>query len=153
MPGAKVKAGPGPDFFENWRAALAGSRALFAYEYPLYSDAHIVGEVSLGPYQLINTIAHVTCVSAVAPALVLRANVHIDPEWPQMDETDTRRYHGGLLSDEIAALVALSTGARFKAGGIMREFIRGDERGRPVADDGYQIPTLLPGRFGRMLPR
>lgn len=153
MRGPKAKVGPGPDFFENWRGVLAGCKVLYAYEYPLYSDAYIGGELSVGPYQFINTIAHIgsSGATAVAPVLVLKVDVHIDPDWPEMDATDTRRYHGGLLSDEVAALAALDMGVRVKAGPVTRVFNGGDERGRPFAY-GYEIPTLLQGKFGRTLP-
>lgn len=37
-------------------------------------------------------------------------------------ETDDESYHGGLLQDEIAALISLSLGIRLKAGDHSRDY-------------------------------
>ena len=72
-----------------------------------------------------------------------------------MDRTDAKRYHGGELSDEIAALVALCLGIRFKSGGYTRRFDpNGDPKGRPVAFNTHKNPVLLrPTSHPPVLPR
>jgi hypothetical protein len=149
-------ASTGPALFENWRAALQNGEFLGAYECPLYSDAWFVGEtVTVGPYQFINTLAHASGYRAggpVAPVLVLRVDVHMKFDVPEMDKTDTSRYHGGWLSDEIAALAALAMGARIEAGPTTREFDVGDVRGKPVAYFGYGIPLLPQSQRRSKLP-
>jgi hypothetical protein len=148
---------PGPALFENWRAALQNRDIIWAYECPLYSDAWFVGEtITVGPYQLINTLAHASSNRAggqVAPTLVLRVNLHVEREKPKMDKTDTSRYHGGWLSDEVAALAALAMGARVEAGPTSREFEPGaDVRGKPIAHFGFGIPVLSQNKLGTILP-
>ncbi len=58
-------------------------------------------------------------------------------------------YHGGALSDEVAALAALAIGARVEAGPTTRQFSTGDSRGRPIAYAGHQ-PPILPRGDGRV---
>jgi hypothetical protein len=148
--------GTGPALFENWRAANQNRDIIGAYECPLYSDAWFVGEtVTVGPYQFINTLAYPSTNregGQVAPVLVLRVNLHMEFEKPKMDKTDTSRYHGGWLSDEVAALAALAMGARVEAGPTSREFEPGDVRGKPIAYFGYGIPVLSQKKLGTVLP-
>jgi len=156
MPAPTATVSQGPIFFENWRAAVQNQKHDFleGYECPLYSDAWIVGEERIGPYQFINTIAHAggPFRVTVAPVIVLRVGLHAEFGVPPMDKTDTSWYHGGSLSDEAAALTALALGARVEAGPITREFLQGDPRGRPVAHYGYAAPELSRDESGPKLP-
>jgi hypothetical protein len=145
----------GSFLFENWRAALQGQEILGAYECPLYSDAWIVGQAKFGPYELINTVAHASAPigwGGIAPVVVLRVDFHKEYDHPNMEKTDTSKYHGGTLSDELAAISALAMGCRIEAGPTTREFAKGDLRGRPVAYYGFGAPTLSIGSAGRTLP-
>lgn len=147
----------GPLFFENWRAAVQNESPLDfkdGYECPLYSDAWVVGEQTIGPYRFINTMAHASGPSrgVVAPVMVLRVGLHAQFERPRMVKTDTSIYHGGTLSDEVAALAALALGARVEAGPTTRQFEVGDPRGRPVAYYGYSAPVLPHDESGPKLP-
>jgi hypothetical protein len=132
--------------YENWRAALNGKPWEQAYEYPLFTDAHIMGNETsetYGPYQLLNTVA-IARNRLSRPALVLYVAYHAKHEIPSMDQTDDERYHGGALPDEIAALVSLCIGIRLKAGGETRNFSRdGDPKGRPIAY-GFNPDPILP---------
>jgi hypothetical protein len=49
----------GPPSYENWKAASQDSSLLGGYEVPLFTDAHITGEIleGFGPYQFLNPIA------------------------------------------------------------------------------------------------
>src|ERR1039458_6912529 len=156
MPALPTSVPQSTIFFENWRAAAQNQNQGFleGYECPLYSDAWIVGEESIGPYHFINTIAHASGPfrGSVAPVMVLRVGLHVEFTRPQMDRTDTSTYHGGSLSDEVAALAALALGARVEAGPTTREFEQSDPRGRPVAHYGYTAPVLPYDERGPKLP-
>ena len=145
----------GPFSFENWQAAISGSPLLETMEYPLFTDAHIVGGVivSHGPYQLINAV-RIPEIYSSRPAIILRVNNHLDVQIPQMDRTDTSRYHGGLLSDEMAALVSLCLGIRLKAGGESRMFATGgDPKGLPISW-GFADDPVLPVQYRHLvMPR
>jgi hypothetical protein len=135
--------GRGPHSYENWHAALMGGPSPVAYEYPLFTDAHIIGkDVSegFGPYKLINTIAFDK--TQRRPALVLLVNYHLRFESPSFDKTDEERYHGGHLPDEVAALASLALGIRLKSGGEMRVFSLDDPSGRPIAYGLISDPIL-----------
>lgn len=144
----------GPPSYNNWHLRLSGDPSHEAYEVPLYSDAEITSEVSdgLGPYSLINTVASVlqSGFGVLLPTIVLRVESHFPPgppSVPRMDETEATRYHGGTLVDEVAALVSLCLGIRLKPGSVERRFGSDkDPRGRPIAYEGRDIPTLLTRR-------
>ncbi len=127
----------GPLAYENWKAAVNGAPTQGAFEYPLFTDAHIIGEVRnrCSPYQLLNTVPIPPDAEVLVPAIVLREEHHLkyDPNMLAIKKTDVHRYHGGSLSDEVAALVSLCLGIRLKAGAPTREFhLCGDPRGRPI---------------------
>ncbi len=141
----------GPFVYENWQAHLAGLPSEIAYEFPLFTDAYIVGEIreGLGPYQLLN---NVPIFNKNRPALILYVAIHSSGEESPVDwnKTDTTRYHGGMLSDEIAALVSLCLGIRLQAGEFSRVFDKSTgPRGLPRngglgPDPVLQIPERHP---------
>ena len=53
----------GPATYENWKAAEAAVPSNGGFEYPLFTDARILGHLSFGPYQLLNTISHASSLS------------------------------------------------------------------------------------------
>ncbi len=143
-----------PFCYENWEAAAGDTPSLVAYEYPIFSDAQIVGtaDTGYGPYQLINTIAGG---DRARPALILRVEDHPVAPLRSEKETNTGRYHGGDLADEIAALVSLCLGIRAQSGNMTRVFEPGgDPRGTPVAY-GHRDPDPIvpPPRPTPILPR
>jgi hypothetical protein len=147
----------GPDAYENWRAAASGKAKMAAFEYALYSDARLTGEVTtgLGPYRFFNPVALRCERGFVRVASVLQLDLHIDfnENIPAMGATDVGSYHGGTMVDELAALASLLTGARFRAGGESRRFdVGGDPAGRPVAWDAREAPTLGIDPYGIVLP-
>jgi len=144
--------------YDNWKAAIAGLPSSGAEEFPLFTDApHVTGSLldGHGPYQLLN-LTPLPFSGALHPALLLRVEWHMeeDPASPDWHKTDTETYHGGGLSDEIAALVSLSIGIRLRAGGATREFAPdGDPRGVPHACNLDGNPALLkPARAVPVLP-
>jgi len=124
----------GPFIQENWQLFLKGQQWKEAFEYPLFTDAHIVGDmVEYGPYRLINTIAYGEQ-KQTRPSIVLRALWFIEPSLPNWEATNDERYHGGWFADEVAALVSLCLGIRLRAGSENRVFRPdGDPMGRPIA--------------------
>ncbi len=152
----------GPPVYENWRAAIQGLPSSGAYEVPLFTDAMIVGEImdGYGPYQLINTIAHASHPQSlnVLPAIVLRIEEHrADHETDILNtqsQTNEDLYHGGMMPDEVAALVSLALGIRLIAGGVNREFDPDhDPRGRPIAHYHVAIPQFPQGNQSLVVPR
>jgi len=152
----------GPEAWRNWRAARAGLPEVGAFEAALYSDVPVAGELwsGLGPYALLNTVAHANAApTGGLPnlAIVVRASDHLpdNPGTVPMDRTDFSAYHGGDDIDEIAALLSLALGVRFRSGGITRVFrpLSSDPRGMP-SEWEHSAPYLPPAsRRGRQLPR
>lgn len=147
----------GPPVYENWRAALEGLPSQGACEYPLFTDAHITGTIidGYGPYQFLNTVPVPSTRKSVRPSIILRLEMHLKDAPPQlspMEKTDEECYHGGWLTDEVAALVSLALGIRLKPGGITRIF-EDDPRGMPVAWESHKDPVLLKGDRAAVLPR
>ena len=146
--GGTVAVRPGEMWgWANWRAWNAGHPTLGAAEYTLYTDVNVDRQATegLGPYQLLDTLALPQFLhnEGAEPAVVLRADLHLDPTASHGGRTrNVDAYHGGDAVDELASLVSLALGVRLEAGGQIRSFlVDGDPRGRPVWYD-YQPPHL-----------
>ena len=139
----------GPCSYENWKAALADKVPHDGYEVPLFTDAHVTGEIleGFGPYQFLNPLASPRSADSITPGVILRVencSGISSSSSVEMGRTNDTRYHGGLLHDEIAALSSLILGVKFKSGGITREFYpNGDPRGTPVHYQMDRDPILL----------
>jgi len=135
---------------------LSGAPMAERFEAAIYSDTSFTGgSLELGPYRLLNSLSWGQGV--LGQALVLRAEYHLGaPEFdPATVRTDTSRYHGGSIDDELAALAALAMGARCRSGGTVRTWAIGDDPlGLPVQYD-HARPELSPSRQrrGSVLPR
>lgn len=141
----------GPASYRNWRAKNDGGPYFGSYEVPLYSDAHVTGDVlqGLGPHILRNGLP----AELGDPAVVLVLDSHLDAnQLPPMDKTDTASFTGSWLGDEIAALLSLACGARFMAGAPTR--IRSDATTWRIMGDTDR-PVFFPSRKdrSRVLPR
>ncbi|MBS1700672.1 MAG: hypothetical protein JST12_03355 [Armatimonadetes bacterium] len=140
----------GPSLQRNWLAFESGATKELGSEYPLFTDAHVIGEdsSSLGPYKLINGRAWPANQERpiqLLPGVVFRIDIYELNEdvSEKLKSTDFSSYHGGQIQDEMAALLSLLTGRRFKAGGISRVFFRGDDpEGTPFGGEGR--PLELP---------
>jgi hypothetical protein len=113
----------------------------------MFTDAHLTGELSTGygPYQFFNTVP-VGPPGLLKPGVVLRVAEHLqfEPGTIDFSKTNTERYHGGSLVEELAALLSLSLGIRLKAAGSNRRFdSSGDPKGRPHAWAFHNTPVLL----------
>src|SRR5690554_6761300 len=108
----------------NLKAYKEGKERHSIFELPLYSDAHITGELKSqkGPCNLINMIAGIRQPGSVADVMILRMFWHLNNQPTYGVKTDSTRYHGGWASDEIAALISLKLGIRVKAGEITRTY-------------------------------
>lgn len=132
--------------WRNWRAARRREGdASPHFEDVLYSDARFLGEqVILGPYTVITTMADP---APMMPALVLRGEMLVDSMPELVDRAtgklapaDSRAYHGGTSTDEIAALLSLTFGVRCRAGGTVRVWnLRQDPFGSPVHWDANAL--------------
>ena len=139
--------------------------SLGAYEALLYTDAHVTGEIlgGLGPYRLFNALGALGPHGGPAPGagVALRVEHHLPHVLPTPADhrrTSTAHYVGAApLSDQIACLLSLALGARFRSGGETRTFDldNPDPRGRPSlalhAPPSLTVPdrgTVLPGVAG-----
>jgi hypothetical protein len=144
----------GPFSYRNWKSHIADQPLQLIFEYPLFTDVWIVGEIDegLGPYQIINNLRPMSVLSR--PALILRVRQHFLYDI-SMDKTSEDHYHGGTQAEEIAALLSLCLGVRMKAGEETRMFgNQPDWMGRPTGGRGAQDPIPLPrtGSRGTVLP-
>jgi hypothetical protein len=115
----------------NWRAFNEGLPWLGSEEYPMFTDAWITGEIDLGPYSFLNTVA-ASMKREVKPGIVLRYAIHREWDYPDFRSTDAVLYHGGSPAEELAALASLCMGVRFRAGRSIRRFEPGrDPKGHP----------------------
>ncbi|MGH9894349.1 MAG: hypothetical protein ACREA0_20670, partial [bacterium] len=146
----------GLTIYENWKAAIAGEPSRGAVEFPIFTDAHITGEISdgYGPYRFLNLLAFPIAYAVARPAIMVRVENHLaGPVAKMADSTDDTLYHGGWLQEEIAALVSLCMGIRAQTGGITREFEPDrNPRGRPETPK-QPPPSIIPNPHGaRMIP-
>lgn len=141
----------------NWLASNSANPSLGAYEVPLFTDAWITGQITegYGPYQILNAFRSSRHLHVVSPAIMLRVEVYVvdNIELTAHDDTDDEFYHGGVLADELAALISLTLGVRLKAGDILRRFDpRGDPRGQPLSYGDRQDPAMIANGRGEILP-
>ena len=143
----------------NWQAFNEGLPWLGSGEFPLYTDARVTGEIELGPYQFLNTVA-VSNNKTVKSSIVLRYAFHKTLEHPTFTDTDASLYHGGSPPEELAALASLCLGIRLRAGRSIRRFEpNGDPKGRPE-EIGDQVepyfrcssPPVVPSAVNALPP-
>ncbi len=147
----------GLPILQNWIARNSGLEKYGIYEFPLYTDARMTGQIQRAswPYAFLNTVPFHDEPGYVQAPVILRVDAHIPKaERPDFSRTDASLYHGGLLTDEIAALASLCIGVRMRAGGESRRFdsMEQDPLGRPVAWDRRPIPTLNLNKNRLILP-
>jgi hypothetical protein len=95
----RSQAEKGPSSYENWKAAEAGVPIHRKYEYPLYTDANIIGDDladGYGPYLLMNACPN-PWLKQARPTLVLYAEQHLryDPEVRLEPRSDMNRKRQG----------------------------------------------------------
>lgn len=142
-----------PASYLHWCEASEPTPEDVIVEYPLYSDARIVGDsVPLGPYTLLNPVADNDADPSIA-AMYLRVR-YVERELilPDLSVTRDEHYHGGQPLDEVAALLSLECGMRvFASHAETRRFTPGgDPLGSPQGWRlGRRPPTIRrsDGRF------
>lgn len=145
----------GPYSHWNWQAQLENELPHSALEIELFSDACFGStEVEHGPYLVIDAepFPPIEPRQSMHGRLILRCEHYLDPNQDptiRPRNTDTSRYHGGTLQDEIAALYSLCLGVRLKAGGVVREFSHGKEYGKPRIPRPDETPIFFPPHDGR----
>ena len=88
------------------------------------------------------------------PALVLRSQDFAVPAVPDLSKTKDDDYHGGWLTDELAALCSLLLEVRMMPGPIEREFeVGGDPMGRPRPHASDLLPFLPMVNADPQIPR
>ena len=149
----------GTDAWKNWRAFDSGEPERENYDDELQSDVSFIGgPADFGPFKLSIVIRGVNVGHEVGPALIVHGGVHANliPEIVingKLAKADSTAYHGGSMSDEIAALVSLIAGVRLRAAGTVR--LSGihdpddEDPGTPIL---FEVPRLSrPGRGDREL--
>lgn len=158
----------GPEGWSNWQAQrhgqaprstskTSGARLIPLWtEYALYSDAALCGELSIGPYRIMLTLADVPHgVGRPAMQVVVRAREHLgEPDIGEIDwsEEDVDGYYGGDIGDEFAALLSLALGRRMRSGGVVRKAFDNDELGAPW-EAAHRPPMLAEPVYAPMLPK
>jgi len=128
----------GPHAWLNWQALRVGQQARTSsrtsttlvqiqplwQEFGLYSDAHIVGNLAVGPYQILHAFpAELPAPGRSRMVLVLRTRDHLlDPRvrLEDLEDQETEAYAGGDPGEQIASLLALALGRRVRSGGVTR---------------------------------
>ena len=127
----------------NWIAFKEQAPWLGSSEFPLFTDAHITGEIDLGPYTFINTVAAGNR-KPIKPGIILRYGFHTEWEHPSFQETDVSLYHGGSPPEELAAIASLVMGIRLRAGRSVRRFEpHADAKGRPEEIGDQNEPVFF----------
>ena len=132
----------GPTGYENWKTSFGGDRPTETFEFQLYSDANISGHIAggCGPYAFLNALGfrasgehrHVATVRVQTWAVPMAG----------LDKTDSSRYHGGSLTDELSALASMLMGIRLKGGSVTRLFYD-DTAGMPHCDEEAPAAALI----------
>ena len=143
----------------NWIAYNQSEPWLASSEFPLFTDAQITGEITLGPYSFLNT-GSTGNMKTIKPAIILRYAMHKEWDHPNFQKTDSSLYHGGTAPEEMAAFASMVMGIRLRAGRSVRRFeSRGDLLGRPeeigdqtepmfLAPRAYAVPAVAKGFHG-----
>ena len=156
----------GPEIWRNWKACDQNLPPSDGYEVALYTDAHIVGGPdagSLGPYQLFNALGRRPDAGpgVLGVGIVARVHWHLpdepspDPNGPDRPtKSSADHWIGTTLDDQLACLLSLTMGARFRSGGQIRRFgpdASADPAGRPEFWDHKPPAVTSPGR-GSVIP-
>ncbi|KRD43024.1 hypothetical protein ASE38_01690 [Cellulomonas sp. Root930] len=146
----------GTDAWENWRAFDAGASELENILDEHHSDRAFVGsQRAFGPF-VISAILRDE--GDVGPALLMHAGIHahLGAELivgKELAPADSSAHHGGIMSDEIAALISLELGVRLRYAGTRQLSLLHD--GDPHPPLHFEVSRLArPGRRGHeQIPR
>lgn len=109
----------GPASWENIKAFASGEPRHERMYVSLYGVESMTGRLEIGPFEMASTSDLLGATDDVRPAV--RMDIHRLPPDLVVDgelaKTDAKAYHGGDMSDEVAALLSLSLRARCRTGG------------------------------------
>jgi hypothetical protein len=131
---------------QNFKEYSPDLQAYQIDEYPLFTDADVIGELREGcePYTFLNMVPIHKDRGIAYASIMLRIYWFTSYQIDCQIETDNSKYHGGGISDEIAALASLKLGIRLKAGGMTRSFHGFYEDGLGRPHPSYDpIPQLI----------
>ncbi|WP_223564322.1 hypothetical protein [Pantoea agglomerans] len=135
--------------YKNCKQFKSKNELFGMFEFIIYSDSRFTDEVKGDlVYSFLNMIPFDTV--GVKPTLTVRALSALDTaKMSFMDEkANTDDFHGGWLSDEIAALVSLKLGVRAHAGSIVREYYNHTpDYGSPRAEQNPPPPLMPKGNL------
>jgi hypothetical protein len=144
--------------WNNWRAQRDDEPEREHAEDELHSDVQFIGSrLQFGPYTL-SPVFRDHQRPDVSPSLLLHVRVHTSLTVDILEDgellpTNATDYHGGILSDELAALISLELGVRLNVAGTRTLFIHRDTGEEVTAN--LEVPRLArPGKAGHeILPR
>lgn len=129
-------ANKGPFLFESWRARISRKELKNNYEFPIYSDVSSLSKVppgQYGPCLFLDPGHQPNPEGDFHPVLNVRYWDYFESLGTEVSGTDTKSFHGGGPSDEVAALVSLMLGIRTKPGPITKTFSgQGGSGERPI---------------------
>lgn len=141
----------GTEAWRNWRAYDERARETENFQDEAHADRQFTG----GPVRLGPTVLHVVIRESetMGPALIFHTGIHalLMPELVvdgNLAPADSSAYHGGTMSDEIAALIALELGVRLRVAGTrLLSGIHGHNLPAPIHLEVQ--PLGRPGRADR----
>lgn len=118
-------------------------------EFALYSDVRLDGGwLTTGPYEfLIIDRAETSSLGRARKLVLLRAWDHLPDGPPRRGldvDDDVVHYFGGDIGDEMAALLGLALGRRFRSGGQVRQGLPDLDPLGMAGEDQHQAPALEP---------
>ncbi|QTE28537.1 hypothetical protein [Pengzhenrongella sicca] len=146
----------GTDAWRNWSAYNVQASESENFQDEAHSDRRFTG----GPLRLGPTVLHVVIreSESMGPAVLMHTGIHahLMPELiveGKLAPADSSAYHGGTMSDEIAALVSLELGVRLRVAGTRQlSGIRTRDLPAPIYLEVQ--PLARPGRADHeVLPR
>lgn len=146
----------GTDAWRNWCAYNAQASEIETFLDEAHSDRQFTGgPVTVGPTVLHTVIRDG---NSMGPAVILQTGIHahLMPELVvdgKLAPADSSAYHGGSMSDEIAALISLELGVRLRIAGTRQT--SGLHEHALQAPIHFEVsPLARPGPAGReLLPR
>jgi hypothetical protein len=135
--------------YKNCKLFHSKNDLLGILEFIIYSDSRFTDQVKGDlVYSFLNMLPHETV--GVQPTLTVRALSALDTARLSFidEKPNTDDFHGGWLSDEIAALVSLKLGVRAHAGSYVREYYSyTSDYGIPRAERNPPPPLMSKGNL------
>lgn len=133
--------------YKNCKQFQSKNKFFGIFEFIIYSDSRFTDEIKGDfVYSFLNMIPFETV--GVKPTLTVRALSALDTARMSFidKKPNTDDFHGGWLSDELAALVSLKLGVRAHAGSNVREYdSHTPDYGRPRAEQNPPPPLMSKG--------